>query len=172
MKRSIAPGVVFGRWHVTSKGESRTTPGGTTKPYWLCTCTCGEVREVRAEHLASGRSISCGCHKREAAAIQKLTHGGRLTKLYDVWTQMIQRCHNPRNKRFSDYGGRGITVCERWRDFAIFRDDMGEPPTGKSIERNNNDAGYSPDNCRWATPLEQAKNKRPYGSGAFAKEIQ
>lgn len=169
MKREIFPGKQFGRWTVSEKVFSRITPSGTTKPYWLCNCDCGVTREVRAEHLCSGRSLSCGCHKRDAAAAQKRTHGGRETKLYDVWTQMIQRCHNPRNKAYADYGGRGIAVCERWRDFAAFMGDMGHPPAGKSIDRVNNDAGYSPDNCRWATPLEQAKNKRPYGTGSRRK---
>ncbi|WP_439606849.1 hypothetical protein [Hydrogenophaga sp.] len=165
MKKTDLAGLTFGRWKVLHAAPTRVTPCGSKKAYWVCACECGTQDQVRAEHLKTGRSVSCGCWKAEAAAAQKLTHGGRRTPLYEVWTQMIQRCENPNNKRFADWGGRGIKVCERWHDFAAFRSDMGDPPRGHSIDRRNNDGHYEPGNCRWATPKQQAANKRPYGSG-------
>lgn len=85
-------------------------------------------------------------------------HGYRGTRLYRIWSNMIQRCTNPKNKRFANYGGRGITVCERWRDIRNFAADMGEPPAGASIDRINNDGNYEPSNCRWATTKQQNRN--------------
>lgn len=93
-----------------------------------------------------------------------LKHGhsrkGKVTRIYRCWDSMIDRCNNPNHKWFEDYGGRGIQVCERWKKFLNFLEDMGEPPKGWSIERVNNDKGYSIDNCVWATRIHQARNKR------------
>lgn len=87
--------------------------------------------------------------------------GRKASATYDIWAAMIQRCTNPKNKDWAGYGGRGITVCERWLTFENFLTDMGERPDGLSIERRNNDRGYGPDNCYWADALTQARNKRP-----------
>ncbi|WP_433460733.1 hypothetical protein [Micromonospora sp. CA-248212] len=83
------------------------------------------------------------------------------TKIYRIWQDMVRRCTYPNHARFADYGGRGITVCERWMTFESFFADMGERPRGRSLDRQDNDAGYSPENCRWATPQEQRQNRRP-----------
>lgn len=88
------------------------------------------------------------------------THGLSKSRVYHIWNAMKMRCENPNSKFYSDYGGRGITVCERWASFENFFEDMGHPPAGTSLERENNDAGYSRANCRWATRMEQARNKR------------
>lgn len=88
-------------------------------------------------------------------------HGMRDTLLYEVWSAMIQRCTNPKNKKFKDYGGRGITVCDRWRySFASFYADMGDRPDGMTLQRDDNDRGYEPENCSWATQVEQCTNRR------------
>jgi hypothetical protein len=125
-------------------------------------CDCGTEFEVRFSNL--GRSSkSCGCSKR-GAGNGRYRHGGADSRLYDVWCQIVARCHRPTHARFADYGARGITVCEAWRkDFAAFRDYLGEPPDNDrrwTVDRINNDGNYEPGNVRWATYTEQRHNRR------------
>jgi hypothetical protein len=143
-------------------GPRETRPDGNV--YYTCRCDCGTVKSVSHGSLRSGRSASCGCARNKATAERSYRHGSavrtQVTEEYKRWLSMRQRCENPANPAYARYGGRGITVCERWDDFAAFLADMGPRPSPQhSIERTNNDLGYEPSNCKWATKLEQANNK-------------
>ena len=115
-------------------------------------CDCEAKKDVLVTHLLAGQR-SCGCSRGEA-------HGRCGTKEYRVWIDMKRRCEQPKNKRYADYGGRGITVRDRWQSFVQFYADMGPCPEGRSLDRRNNNGNYEPSNCHWATPFQQAINKR------------
>lgn len=137
---------------------------------WECLCDCGQRTIVRSDHVRGGRTKSCGCLQREMAdsiGQRSLKHGHARRKRhrseYERWTAARQRCFNPNNPRYRDYGGRGITMCERWRnDFQAFFDDMGACPPGLTLERKDNDGHYEPTNCIWASVAEQNRNKRKH----------
>lgn len=136
---------------------------------WRCECDCGNEHNVPASTLRSGAVVSCGCYNAErASTLAKRTltkHGqstGARTRAYQCWKNLRARCANENRPDYERYGGRGITVCDRWANsFESFYADMGDPPPGRSIDRIDNDKGYSPDNCRWATVSEQNSNQRP-----------
>lgn len=127
---------------------------------WLCLCDCGGKIVVTGQNLSRGLSgkggtRSCGC------LMGKTTkHGMVGTSVYRIWHMMLQRCTNPRNSAYSSYGGRGITVCDEWRDFKNFYADMGDRPKDKTLDRINNNLGYNKENCRWATKQQQVNNRR------------
>lgn len=149
MKRRIdLTGKQIGRWTVLS------FVGGISHK-WLCRCQCGTVRPVNGQLLRNGMSQSCGCSYRTI-------NGMSGSPTHVTWTSMINRCSRPCMENYPLYGGRGITVCERWKDFANFLADMGERPSMKhSIDRYpNKDGNYEPGNCRWATASEQNRNTR------------
>ena len=139
-------------------------PGGRqgTTPRWRCVCDCGRELFVQGASLRTGRQQSCGCLKSETAATLHRKHGLTASPEARIWSTMKQRCMNPNNASFSEYGGRGIRVCDRWADsFESFLADMGPRPSPRhSIDRIKNDKGYEPANCRWATRSEQNSNTR------------
>lgn len=153
-------GMRVGRWTVVGRAEN--SPTG--KAMWRCACDCGATKVLGGTLIRTGRSQSCGCLKSEVVVARNTKHGhspaSGFTPTYHSWVGMVQRCTNPNHKAWADYGGRGITVCERWMVFANFLADMGEKPPRTSIDREKNDLGYAPGNCRWATGTEQARNKR------------
>ncbi len=133
------------------------------KRYWLCRCDCGRHTVVSGSNL--GRCIfSCGCLQREVArgsGAKTRKHGQRFTREYAAWNSARDRCTNPRSHAWHNYGGRGITMCDRWRClFESFFVDMGECPAGFELDRIDNERGYEPGNCRWTTRSENAKNRR------------
>ena len=160
-------GDVFGRWEVLSQSVSRFYSGGKKEHrYWLCRCRCGIERPVAEIGLKKGRSTSCGCFQVEASIARHKKHGavlgGQATPEYTAFRAIIARCYNPRNPRYSDYGGRGIGVAPEWRhDFSSFLAHVGVRPSPRhSIDRMNNERGYEPGNVRWALPHGQMTNRR------------
>ena len=128
--------------------------------FWECSCECGGRKVVLSSAL--GRDVfSCGCIRKGMNGFNLKTHGATGTTTHRIWKSIVSRCTIPSATGFQNYGGRGITICDRWLDFTNFLEDMGERPSEKhSVDRIDYNAGYSPENCRWATSTEQNRNTR------------
>lgn len=133
------------------------------KSQWLCLCDCKRKKIITGNSLNQQLTKSCGCLRREITIKRSTKHGhnnrNKISKTYHIWHQMKQRCMNPNNLDYSNYGGRGIKICKRWIKFENFLKDMSEVPEGYQIDRINNNNGYYKNNCRWATPKQQARNR-------------
>lgn len=162
-------GLKFNMLEVIKRSKDHIKPNGKKEPMWSCRCECGELTIATKGNLKNGLVKSCGCLRRVFASKISYSHGMAGTRFYKIWSGMKNRTTNENDARYMDYGGRGITLCERWKDFENFFNDMHESylvhseihgEKNTSIDRINNNVGYNISNCKWSTCKEQAQNRR------------
>ena len=158
----------YHRLEVIKEVEPKVYPNGRKIKKVLCKCDCGNEKILFLDAIKRGTTKSCGCLRKESTTDfnrrTKKVHGHRQTKntkTYTTWLSMKQRCLNPNHTFYSYYGGRNITICDRWKSsFKNFLEDMGERPEGKTLDRINSNGNYEPNNCKWSTSKEQISNRR------------
>jgi hypothetical protein len=156
-------GAKFDRWTVIERTENKGK-----RIMWLCKCECGTESTVRGDHLNGGYSKSCGCLRTESHTKHGHSSATHISSEYSSWHNMVTRCTNNSHASFNDYAGRGITVCEKWKTFENFLEDMGNKPSDEySIERIDNNKGYSPANCVWSDRITQQRNQRVRSDNAL-----
>lgn len=153
-------GLRFGTLVVVGRSE-RTSSAGAL---WICRCDCGGETVTTSLKLRNGHTKSCGCHRRSILINYKHGHANK-SRTYRTWKEMRQRCLNPKSDKWQWYGGRGITIAQEWGSYPRFLSDMGERPEGTTLDRLDSDGNYCKNNCRWATPKQQAETNR----GVIAK---
>lgn len=163
----------YNRLTITKNIGIIISPKGTKRYFVTAVCECGTIKDYRLSHLTSGATKSCGCFSKENMKKIKTSHGMYGTRLYKIWSNMKNRCSNPKYLKYKDYGGKGITVCKKWQNFESFLTDMGSDYSELlTLDRIDNSKGYKKTNCRWVSMKEQQRNRSNNTLWTLGKETK